>query len=443
MSQTFRPRPVRRLRAAAGFTLAEVMVTLAIFAIVIVAILAIFDINGRIARVEGHVTDMQQSLRIAQTDMVRIMRMGARGGLPAAQFEDTTAGYAGKYLPSGVALEIASNVPANTRITGDADAPSVLEGTDILTVRGVFSTVYQANPAGAGLTLVDVNPKDGVPESGSITLSNVTPTGVPQDLQSLADAIKDSQDGQPGAFLMANPHTDFYAVVEIEPASQVVKAGNVITQVTVAFTTASSTSGRADFFRKLAKEGRFPQSMETVAYVGVLEEYRYYIRDSGTLNAANVTALEPVLARARVYPGTDFPYKGDDANLEEVIADDIFDLQVALAVDVNNDSVITEGTDAASRKADEWLFNDSTDDATVKATWNGTTAAPAHVYYVRVSTLARTARRDSQPQWQAARLGRFEDKDYTQTPYDLFNSATERKFRRQSLQTVIDLRSLS
>jgi hypothetical protein len=390
---------------------------------------------------------MQQSLRIAQSDMVRIVRMGARGGLPAAQHPDLLVGYAGKLLPPGVAVEIDNNVPAGFEVEGLAEAP-VLEGTDVLTVRGVFSTVYQVNPAGAGFTLEDNNPADGVPEKGQLILSNVTPTGVPQDLRSVADAIKrsrgddpDNPVSNPEAFVMSNPQTDFYAVVEIDPSSDYDEVGGVVTQATINFNASGTT--RSDQYKLLAKEGRFPKDMETVAYVGVLQEYRYYIRDSGPLNSANVTALDPVLARAHLYPGTNIPYENKVTNLQEVIADDIFDLQVALAVDSNGDSVITEGTDTASRRTDEWLYNESGDDAAATATWNGTSTVPSHLYYLRLSTLARTARRDTQPQWQARALGRFEDKDYTLAPFNLFNTATERKFRRQSMQTMVDLRSLS
>jgi hypothetical protein len=434
MSPRFRLRPAVRLRAAAGFTFAEVMVTLAITAIVILAILAMFDVNGRIARVEGHVSDMQQSLRIAQSDMIRAVRMGSRGGLPVALFPE--GAFAGKFLPSGVAVEIANNVPANTTITADPDAAPVLQGTDVLTVRGVFTTVYQANPAGAGLTLTDID-GDKIPDKGTLTLSNVTPTGVPQDLDPLVKAI-DRSKTIPEAFMMANPITDFYAVVGIDGQNSVVGAN----QVTVAF---KCSGGQSDSYKVLSKSGHFPEDMTAVAYVGVLEEYRYYIYDPRklALTAANVPALEPVLARAHLYPGTPIPYENKPENLHEEIGDSIFDLQVALAVDVNGNSVITEGTDTASRKTDEWLYNEVGDDAATVATWNGTAATPSHLYYLRLNTLARTARRDPQPKWQAKTLGKVEDKDYTVAPFNLFNAPTELRFRRQSLQTVVDLRSLS
>jgi hypothetical protein len=41
----------------------------------------------------------------------------------------------------------------------------------------------------------------------------------------------------------------------------------------------------------------------------------------------------PELVRARLYPNTNVAYDRDPANLAEVIADNVLDLQVALGVD--------------------------------------------------------------------------------------------------------------
>ncbi|HYU31192.1 MAG TPA: PilW family protein [Thermoanaerobaculia bacterium] len=443
MAQPFHSRAARGRRAAAGFTLAEMVVTLAIFSIVILAILAMFDMNGRIARVEGRVTDMQQSLRAGQQDMVRTVRMAARGGLPVALFPDALSGFAGRQLPTGMAVEVANNVAATTKIANNADAP-VLQGSDVVTVRGVFSTLYQSNPAGAGLSLVDAN-NDGVPEGGTLVLNNTSPTGVPQDLQTVSDAIDATQAGQPEAYLLVSPLEDaIFAVVEIDPASSVVKAGGVITQATVRFN--ASGTARSDLFKLLSPGGSYPKTMTTVAYSGVLEEYRYYIRDPGPLQGAiqanKGNQLKPSLVRARLYPGTNIPYKNDAANLHEEIADGIFDLQATLGIDTNGDGVISEGTDTATRKADEWLFNEAGDDTTA-ATWNGTSAAPRQLYYVRLTALARTAGADPQASWQAPVLARVEDKDYQTAPFNEFNTAVQRRYRRQSLQSLVDLRNLS
>jgi prepilin-type N-terminal cleavage/methylation domain-containing protein len=442
MAQIILSRSGRRSRAA-GFTLAEMIVTLAIFSIVVLGILAMFDMNGRIARVEGRVTDMQQSLRAGQQDVVRTVRMAARGGLPMALYPDTATAFTGRFMPNGLPIEVDNNVAADYKVAGNAEAP-VVQGTDVVTVRGVFSSLYLSNPAGAGLTLTDAN-NDGRPESGVLILSQTSPTGVPQDLQSVADAIDATQNGQPEAYLLVSPLEDaIFAVVEIDPASTYVKSGGVITQATVRFN--ASGTARSDLFIKLSPGGAFPKTMTSVAYSGVLEEYRYYIRDPGPLKgkiqANKGNQLEPTLARARLYPGTTIPYKNDTVNLHEEIADDVFDLQATLGIDLNGDEIVTEGTDAATRKNDEWLFNE-TGDVTTAATWNGTAADPRRLSYLRITTLARTAGADPQPNWQAPPLARVEDKDYQTSPYNEFNTTVQRRYRRQTMQSVVDLRNLS
>ncbi|HYU31198.1 MAG TPA: prepilin-type N-terminal cleavage/methylation domain-containing protein [Thermoanaerobaculia bacterium] len=430
-------------RAVRGFTVIEMVVTLAIFMIVVMGILTMFDVNGRIARVEGRVTDMQQSLRAGQQDMVRIIRMAARGGLPAALFPDTRTGFPGKQLPAGLPIEVANNVAAGTTIAGSSEA-QVLQGTDVITVRGVFSTLYQTNPLGAGFSLTDAN-GDGVPEKGSLTLANTSPTGVPQDLQPIAAAIDATQGGQPEAYLLVSPLDNaIFAVVEIDPASSYVKTGGVVTQATIRFN--ASGTARSDLFTKLSPSGAFPSTLSTVAYSGVLEEYRYYVRDTGPLQgkiqAGKGTQLDPCLVRARLYPGTGIPYENKPANLHEEIADDVFDLQATLGLDLNGDQIVSEGSDAAGRKTDEWLFNEAGDDTTL-ATWNGTAAAPRRLSYLRLTTLARTSGADSNTQWQAPSLARVEDKDYQASPFNELNSATQRRYRRQSMQSLVDLRNLS
>src|SRR6185436_8591093 len=126
MALPLQSRALRRSRTGggrtAGFTLIEMIVTLGIFSIVLLGILAMFDMNGRIARIEGRVSELQQSLRAAQQDMVRIVHMAARGGLPVALFPDATTGFAGRQLPAGLAIEIANNVAVDTRVAKSADA---------------------------------------------------------------------------------------------------------------------------------------------------------------------------------------------------------------------------------------------------------------------------------------------------------------------------------
>src|SRR5215218_5519318 len=106
-----------------GFTLIEVSVSLIVTIIVLLGVLALFDFSNRLTRVQTNISDMQQSLRVAQNDAVRLIRMAGRGGLPLGN------------LPTGTAVVIANNVADNTYIGVIAATPEVVPGSDVLTVR--------------------------------------------------------------------------------------------------------------------------------------------------------------------------------------------------------------------------------------------------------------------------------------------------------------------
>src|SRR6185295_14622889 len=98
-------KPHRSASASqAGFTLVEMLIALAITAMILVGVLFTFDFSSRVARAQTYVADMQQSLRIGQDDVVRLVRMAGRGNLPLTG----TAPYT---LPKGVALGVINNVP--------------------------------------------------------------------------------------------------------------------------------------------------------------------------------------------------------------------------------------------------------------------------------------------------------------------------------------------
>jgi len=398
-----------------------------VLSIVLVGALALFDFNNRLTRVQTEVADMQQSMRIAQLDMVRMIRMTGRGGLPPR--------VPGQILPTGVALAVRNNVAPATQI-GVTAGPEILPGTDVLTIRGVFSTpLYQVNFAdGATFSLIPAS------SEGRIQLSSFSPTGVPQDLTPLAEAIEGVNGGPPvtEGLLLASPLDDrIFGVVELIPGSSTVtRAGSEVTAITVAFS--YDATGLSQQYVAL-NGGIFPGRLNSVAAVGILEEHRFYIRQDFAVAGDPTSDWQPKLSRARVFPGSETPYRNAADNWQIDIADNVFDLQVALGLDTNGDGVILD-TGAGN---DDWLFNSSADRA-IDSQWNQVAGAlpprETPLFYVRVTTLVRTDQRDRR--FQAPLLSLVEDHDYSQVPSARFNSGPERNYRRRQLQTVIDLRNL-
>ena len=73
-------------RRQRGFTLAEILVTTAIFAIIMIAALAVYDRSNRVFKSSTEAADLQQSTRIGFDKLVSDIRMAgfdySRGGVP-------------------------------------------------------------------------------------------------------------------------------------------------------------------------------------------------------------------------------------------------------------------------------------------------------------------------------------------------------------------------
>lgn len=417
-------RPLRRQNQADGFTLIELLVSLGIVVGLLVAVLTFFDFSSRLSRVQIHTSDMQQAVRVAQSELVRQVRMTGRGPVPLVRFPDVM-------IPDGVGVGVANNVAADTKLSG-CDCALVLEGTDVLTLRGVFSSsIYQISPAGPDFQL-------SLPSTGTLILRNLSPTAVPQDLQPIKEAIESAIAGSSEALLLVSPVDDsLYAIVEIQDTSSVTPLTGVPVTATLNFKITGGTYS-TDYLR-LSTGGVYPPGLQTVAYAGLLEEYRYYVREDRATPGDASSELIPRLSLARFYPGTQIAYEGDTANLHLDMVDNVFDMQIALGIDTDLDEDVDE--DEPPSATDEWLFNHENDDPTAIATWNGTVINPARLFYLRLNTLTRTARPD--PKFQADILGIVEDKDYADSPFNTFNSVPARRFRRRMMRTVIDLRNLS
>jgi prepilin-type N-terminal cleavage/methylation domain-containing protein len=411
-----------------GFTLIEVMVSLIVTVIVLLGVLALFDFSNKLARVQTNISDMQQSLRVAQTDAVRLIRMAGRGGLPLGT------------VPDGWAVAVRDNVAAGSHI-GDAATPEVVPGSDVLTIRGVFtSPIYQVNTADPAA--FNLNSKVA-PTSGTVHVRNTTPTAIPQDLTALKDAI---QKNRHEALLLVSPQSAaVWAVVELNPSTSDVTNPN---DFVVGFTIVGG-SHSADYLKfSSAGAGTYPTDLTNAAFVGLVEEYRFYVRRAFAVTGDDNSDLTPKLSRARAYPGTQAPWGDDAENWRVDIADNIFDLQVALGLDtpakdpgagactggtIASDEVNCGIYEAADGENDDWMYNGE------KVT-DPLSFANSDLHYVRLTTLARTDRRDKD--YAAPTLVRVENNKYDTPDTSVFNSDTERMYRRRILRTVIDMRNL-
>jgi hypothetical protein len=437
----------------AGFTIVEMVVALFVMVELILAVLLLFDFSNKLSRVQSNVADMQQSLRVSQYDTVRLIRMAGRGGLPVGPLTAVGPNANATATLQGIAVSVRDNVPAAATIAG-AGTSEVVAGSDVLTVRGVFSyPIYQVLP-NAGTFFVD--PMAG---TGWVKISATAPnatgvSGIPQHLEALVDAVLGK--GNPPKptlepLLLVSPTNDaIYAVVELDPMTSDVSTPAVEVKIGFKFKNGLRTAA----YNALSPGGAYPAALNSVSSVGILEEYRVYLRSvSNNPPAAaasaedKAAALNPKLSRARTFPGSDDPYGpgtslADNAanvgSLSLDVADDVTDLQVALGFDSDQaGGSISAGTATtlvdSGNANDDWLFNDATDlPVNNLATWNA-----ADLYYIRLNTLVRTGRPD--PKYTAPLVVEIEDSSYAASA---FNVGKNLNFRRRLLQTVVDVRNL-
>jgi hypothetical protein len=267
---------------------------------------------------------MQQSLRIAQNEVVKLARMAGRGTLPA-----------------NIAVQVTNNVPANTELIAGKATTGVLAGTDVLTLRGVFnSSLYQ---------IEYLNPAVwNAPDASGIGSVVVLPTaaGVPQDLAALREALRDVATA-PETLLLVTPF-DVVSVAEVTGTGDRDMGAGV--------------TGLEIRFRRDPAEGvlgPLAAGLPAVAHVGVLEEHVFYVRSTGADGVA------PSLARARLDPGTGLAYK-EDANAILDIADNIADLQIALGLGVAGQPELRVNTLARTDRADPGNYQAAVLPATIE-----------------------------------------------------------------------------
>lgn len=417
----------RRIQHGSGFSLLEMLVALFITLVVMAGVVEMFQMNTRLARKQAMVADMQQNMRVALYDILRYARMAGRGGLPAFVPPDATASpqFPGTLLPAGAAISVQNNVPAGTTVAGNP----VFPGSDILTLRGVlFGPVFQ----------VQSNNDDFTNRRLQLDMLAL---GVPQDLQDIADATL-----QPGnsetLILISSRGATLYGLAEIAAGGSIQTANDAEGDLkTVGVTVPFTTNGtRFSNYRKLMRSGTFPPEMTAVAYMGILEEYRYYVRAAPRDTSDPNSEVVPRLSRARFFPGSDTVHPSNPSGRED-IADNVWDLQIALGVDRDNDGEAEEGATVKEMENDEWLFNargDQLDDPGTPGAWlwNG---ANNPLHSLRISVLVRSERRDIQ--YVSEAIDRIEDNEYNENADPDENALSNRRFRRRLMQATVDFRN--
>lgn len=217
-----------------GFTLSEILVTTAIFAIIMIAALAVYDQSNKVFKGSTEAADMQQSTRIGYDKLVSDLRMAGfdynRGGTPTQSYQapqpDEQIEYAG---PTAVAFRSNFNynsatstgngletslTPMNTE--GLAIFPYVTTSNDEIVIYALRSTDSSKNTDSLSFYVDDYSPRAAFPDTitpgpapgtvsrperiltvGGIDTSNANP---PYTLYRITDAdVRAGQMGTPVA----------------------------------------------------------------------------------------------------------------------------------------------------------------------------------------------------------------------------------------------------
>ncbi len=437
----------------AGFSLMELVMAMLVLMVVTMAGLTLVDTGQKVTHSQTGIAELQNNQRVAQQELVSMLAMAGLGGLPEGIDPDLGGDDTTGVFPDGLALAVTNNVGEDTHV-GDASTPVVVEGSDVLTLRGVFTTPALYLEPQQSLTL------DGEGRV-SIVISTSVDVGVNQDLEALRRELviaTDTEDPRPEAFILRDRYNPgAFAVLELDPSTtQVGDTGDSTLTVGLILSSDSSQQHYANEYGRMilgttllqgsgGSQVTLPDDTEVqlprmIGSIGLLEEYRFYVREEWEISGDDDTRLTPVLSRMRFYPGTGVAHPEGSID----ISDDVVDLQLALGVDMPPlDGRIADGFDADGLAVDwdedEILFNHPDDDTGLNPP-PGTrdwAVLDAKVAFARVTTVVQAARPDRG--YEGLRLGELEDRDHTES---VFNQSDNLKVRKRRLRTHVELRNL-
>ncbi len=285
------------LRGRAGYTLVEVMVAMAVFAIFMIGILNLLDSSAKVSRIETALADTQENVRFAAYHMMRTARMmGGATMLLAVNVAGTPTWIAG-----GVANDVSGSftTPFGTSV-------AVKEGSDVLMMRGFFEIPpFFVDRSDFSTGSLQVVVRETTSIDGGNTIMNL-----------IGDVDVAGLEGR-GVVMMGNLDQSRYVVGQI--ASGSVLAGvNPNRTLTIPIKAQGST---AAWFWGLNPSGAAMPPNFDVYRIGVFESYVYYVNP----------ALELRRMRADRFGASDLP-----------VATNIGGLQIALGIDANNNGLVDQ-----------------------------------------------------------------------------------------------------
>jgi prepilin-type N-terminal cleavage/methylation domain-containing protein len=310
-----------------GFTLIEIMVASAVFAIFMVGILNLLDTSTRISVVETELSDTQENVRFAAYHIMRTARMTGSAMMPmAAKVGGTTDTWLAGSLDSN----------QSTNFTTPFGAVEVVDGSDVLTLRGFFEVAP-----------FFIDRTDIVGSPAQVKVREFDGVRVINDNFDSVDAA--NLEGR-GLFFSGNIDQNEYAVGQVS-------GGATMTGSPGDRTLAIKFDGGSSQWTALNPPGTTIPPTFNVYRVGVMDSYTYYVRPDFTL----------MRMRADASGGGGTP---------QPVAVNIGSLQVALGMDTSGDGLV-----------DTWAT----------APTVGTVVAANRVVAMRITVLGRTPR--AVPDW--------------------------------------------
>ena len=343
-------RRLGRTARSAGFTLIEVLISLAVTIVIVIAMATLFDRSTRMTKVENSVTDAQQNVRYGMYQLVREVRMAGAGGLPANP-DSTAALTSSRQFPVSLDLGSTSYGGGTTFFVNNVGAGGtdvviggthyVRRGTDMIHVRGILDNpIYDLGggnwaPAGGGTVT-----------GGTLTIVNCSKYLDPLSPPALAACGGYAANDM--SFFLNLPATWIDKIFVMKDSSGLVGAG-LVTAAPSPTTGGGLTSAQltldmtSSYVQSLNPGGAFPAALTNPIRGGFLDDRVFFI-DNGTSATATcgpATAnlvpgpCHPVLSMADWQSGdtTAAPYS--TAAVTQ-IAEDIEDMQVAYGIDFYN-----------------------------------------------------------------------------------------------------------